>query len=354
MERKGFDHIAGCLLGGAAGDALGAPVEFMGLAQIRSRYGPTGITDMREAVGKDSEGLARFTDDTQMTLFTAEGLLRAGNRMAERGDPATAAVVHNAYFRWLYTQGSGTGGLEGQVDGWLITNPGLFATRAPGHTCMSALRSGIMGTPEAPVNNSKGCGGVMRAAPAGLLSPPGEAFATGCAIAALTHGHPSGYLAAGFLASVVSSIIEGASLDDAIAHALEELSGWPGHEECREAAGRAVALARDASSPKAPETVEALGEGWVAEEALAISLYAALSCPDDFPAAVCLAVNHSGDSDSTGSITGSILGALLGMSSIPVPWLKLLEMRDEITAIAADILESLEKGHVSLERYPAW
>ncbi len=123
MDRKGFDHIAGCLLGGAAGDALGAPVEFMGLAQIRSRYGPAGITDMREAVGKDSEGLARFTDDTQMTLFTAEGLLRAGNRMAERGDPATAAVVHNAYFRWLYTQGSGTGGLEGQVDGWLITNP---------------------------------------------------------------------------------------------------------------------------------------------------------------------------------------------------------------------------------------
>ncbi len=101
----------------------------------------------------------------------------------------------------------------------------------------------------------------------------------------------------------------------------EELSGWPGHEECLEAVGRAVVLARDASSPKTPETIETLGEGWVAEEALAISLYAALSFPDDFPAAVRLAVNHGGDSDSTGSITGSILGALLGMSAIPSPWI---------------------------------
>jgi ADP-ribosyl-[dinitrogen reductase] hydrolase len=354
MDRKDFDHLAGCLLGGAAGDALGAPVEFESLTQIRSRFGPAGISDMREAVGKDSEGLARFTDDTQMTLFTAEGLLRARNRLAERGEPATAAVVHNAYFRWLYTQGSGTGGLEGQVDGWLITLPGLFATRAPGYTCMSALRSGVMGTPEVPVNHSKGCGGVMRAAPAGLLSPPSEAFSTGCAIAALTHGHTSGYLAAGFLASVISSIIEGASLDDAIARASDDLAGWPGHEECLEAIGRAVELARDASSPRTPETIETLGEGWVAEEALAMSLYAALCYPGDFPSAVCLAVNHDGDSDSTGSIAGNIVGALQGMSGIPAHWLKLLEMYDDLTAITADMLESLQDGSVSMEKYPPW
>jgi ADP-ribosylglycohydrolase len=354
MDRKDFDHIAGCLLGGAAGDALGAPVEFESLPQIRKKYGPDGINDLREAVGRDSEGLARFTDDTQMTLFTAEGLLRAANRMYDRGTCDPVNVIRNAYFRWLYTQGSGTGGLDGQVDGWLITLPGLFATRAPGHTCMSALRSGAGGAPDKPVNGSKGCGGVMRAAPVGLVASPDAAFAMGCDAAALTHGHPSGYLAAGFLASVVCSIMHGASLGEAAARASEELAGWPGHEECLEAVERAVSLARDASSPKTPEAVETLGEGWVAEEALAISLYAALSYQDDYPAAVCLAVNHGGDSDSTGSITGNILGALLGMSAIPAPWLKLLEMRDEITALAADLLESLQEGHVSMEKYPPW
>lgn len=354
MDRKDLNHYAGCLLGGAAGDAMGAPVEFDQLSRIRERFGPSGLGEMRDAVGKDGEGLARFTDDTQMTLFTAEGLLRARNRGKGQGAKDIAAVVHNAYFRWLYTQGSGTGGLAGQVDGWLITLPGLFATRAPGHTCMSALRSGVMGTPQAPVNNSKGCGGVMRAAPAGLFFPPGEAFSAGCTIAALTHGHPSGYLAAGCLASVVSSIMEGASLDEAVDHASEYLSEHTGHEECLEALGRAVSLAGDPSRPRSPETIESLGEGWVAEEALAISIYAALACPDDYPAAVRLAINHGGDSDSTGSITGNVIGALLGMSGIPPQWIQLLEMREEIVAVAADILESVEEGHTSLDKYPAW
>lgn len=354
MDRRDFDHIAGCLLGGAAGDALGAPVEFERLPQIRKKYGPDGITDMREAASSDPEGLARFTDDTQMTLFTAEGMLRSRNRAALKGDPDTASIVHNAYFRWLYTQGGGSGGLDGRVDGWLVTLPGLFVVRAPGHTCLSALRSGLRGTPEDPVNHSKGCGGVMRAAPAGLLSSPGDAFSTGCFTAALTHGHPSGYLAAGFLASLVSSIVGGASLDLAVDRAVKDLEEWPAHRECLGAVERAVGLARGASAPKTPETVESLGEGWVAEEALAISLFAALSFPDDYPAAVRLAVNHSGDSDSTGSITGSIVGALLGMGAVPADWLELLEMRGEIAAVAADVLESLEKGTVDAERYPPW
>jgi ADP-ribosylglycohydrolase len=56
-----------------------------------------------------------------------------------------------------------------------------------------------------------------------------------------------------------------------------------------------------------PEIVEQLGGGWVAEEALATALFCALKATN-FAEGVLLAVNHSGDSDSTGSLTGNLLG----------------------------------------------
>ncbi|MBK8809431.1 MAG: ADP-ribosylglycohydrolase family protein [Acidobacteria bacterium] len=64
--------------------------------------------------------------------------------------------------------------------------------------------------------------------------------------------------------------------------------------------------------------VSVLGGGWVGEEALAISIYCSLVSENDLSGALLLAVNHSGDSDSTGAITGNILGALHGIGAIPV------------------------------------
>ncbi len=58
---------------------------------------------------------------------------------------------------------------------------------------------------------------------------------------------------------------------------------------------------------------------------MAISLYCAIAAEEDFAKGVRLAVNHSGDSDSTGSITGNILGAFLGKGAIPRKWLEELE-----------------------------
>ena len=103
----------------------------------------------------------------------------------------------------------------------------------------------------------------------------------------------------------------------------------------------AVALAA-AGAPSA-ERVERLGGGWVAEEALAIGLYCALAAPaleDALP----LAVTHSGDSDSTGSIAGNLLGALLGERAIPARWLAPLELRDEIRTVATDLYDRFGAG----------
>jgi ADP-ribosyl-[dinitrogen reductase] hydrolase len=333
-HRRDVSHFAGCLLGGAVGDALGAPVEFLSAAQIRDRFGPSGIGDIAPAYGR----VGAITDDTQMTLFTAEGLLRAYHRLMARGITSVAGVTHRAYLRWLGTQGEPPA--EGtDTSGWLVSLPALHARRAPGNACLSALQSGTLGTPTKPINASKGCGGVMRVAPVGLVAS--DPFGTGCEIAAITHGHPSGYLAAGHLAAVVGGLVAGTSLDEAIASATERLEREAGSTECVRAVKAAVELSRE--GPGGAEDVARLGEGWVAEEALAIAIYCALAVQREptpmiaFERGVRLAVNHGGDSDSTGAIAGNLLGTLLGKEAIPPHWLARLELQDEIEAVAVDM-----------------
>ena len=332
-------RIAGCVLGGAVGDALGGPIEFMSLAQIRKKFGAGGLTDY-EASGE----IARFTDDTQMTIFTIDALIRADNRYRSRGICNPTSVAHRAYLRWLETQqGDAPYGEHAAPKGWLLEIPELRHQRAPGTTCMSALRTGKMGTPDEPLNDSKGCGGVMRVAPIGFVRSRDQAFDMAAEWAAITHGHPSGYLAAGFLAAVIHGIAAGESFTAAIGGARMLLTKRGRHEETLAAVDAAVAASKS-GSPSA-ERVEGLGAGWVAEEALAISLYCALVART-FAEGVRLAVNHSGDSDSTGAITGNILGTLLGRGAIPRVWLDRLELRATLDDLAYDLWR-----HFGSDRY---
>ena len=275
-----------------------------------------------------------------MALFTAVGLMQALARYRGKGIVYVPMMVDVAYARWLATQGEaslrwpGTTAvlLEDMADADVAA---LNQRRAPGNTCISALRSERMGTVDEPLNDSKGCGGVMRIAPVGLATVE-QPFDTGCDIAAITHGHPSGYLAAGALAQLIAGISEGLSLD----RALDGVEGilrrrWR-HEEVLEALAAARSLAASDAEP-GPEAVETLGAGWVAEEALAISVYCALVARD-FSRGVLLAVNHSGDSDSTGAITGNILGAQLGYAALPSAWLDGLELRDTIERLCREFV----------------
>ncbi|HEX5829705.1 MAG TPA: ADP-ribosylglycohydrolase family protein, partial [Gemmatimonadaceae bacterium] len=210
-------------------------------------------------------------------------------------------------------------------------------------------RSGRCGTAEEPVNDSKGCGGVMRVAPAGLVNDA-DAFRLGCEAGAVTHGHPTGWLSAGALACMVRQLVEGDSIERGVKMALGRLRHVPGHEETTAALDAALRL--HGSAAPTPELVESLGGGWIAEEALAIGVYCALAADGDFAAGVRLAVNHSGDSDSTGAIAGNLLGALLGADAIPARWLERLELRDEMTAMADDLLTSWSDGPEWWARYP--
>src|SRR6266516_3671417 len=106
------------------------------------------------------------------------------------------------------------------------------------------------------------------------------------------------------------------------------------HEETLAAVEMAEALA--ASGMPSNTAIERLGGGWVAEEALAISIYCALVAAD-VREGVILAVNHDGDSDSTGAIAGNLLGAMHGVNAIPAEWLESLELRSVITEVAEDL-----------------
>jgi ADP-ribosylglycohydrolase/serine/threonine protein phosphatase PrpC len=325
----------GCLIGGAVGDALGAAVEFLSITQIRQRFGPKGVTEYEPAYGHTGA----ITDDTQMTLFTAEGLMRSwvgGNTKGIK--PDVVSVLDNAYLRWLKTQGETSERNAGaSFDGWLFSEKGLHHRRAPGNTCLSALRAARAGTIAEPINNSKGCGGVMRIAPVGLCGDTfgPDVFTVACEIAALTHGHPSGYLAAGTLAEIVHGLVaDDLPLPEALDRAQNRLSEHPGHEETLTALRAARDLAASGPVPT-PETVATLGEGWVAEEALAIAVYCAL-VSEDFTHGVLLAVNHSGDSDSTGAITGNILGAIHGYGAIPIPLVFGLDLHGVVEMVCRD------------------
>ena len=340
-NKRTIEHFKACMIGGAIGDAMGAPIEFMSMDRIRTIFGHQGLTSYSEAYGR----LGAFTDDTQMTLFTAEGLILSKVRQEYQGNDGMVSSVYNALLRWLYTQETD---LQGRliknhgtcsiVDGVLTGYKELFSSRAPGNSCLSALKSGKMGSIDNPINNSKGCGGVMRIAPVGLACKDAQkAFQIGCRCAAITHGHPTGYLAAGTLAALISRIISGDSLKNAIDESTRILKTKKNNEEILAAIDKAVEMT-DKSIP-GPGVIEDIGAGWVAEEALAISIYCALVAGDDFKKGVLLSVNHSGDSDSTGSITGNILGALYGVEIIPENWLIDLEFHDLIGELAGDLFD---------------
>lgn len=367
-------RIHGCLLGGALGDSLGYAVEFDSITAIRDRFGDAGLRDFAAL-----DGGTHFSDDTQMTLYTVDGLVEA-LEWANAGVGADAnACLWLAYLRWLDTQGVPVPDPAPKPQPrWIDRQPVLRQRRSPGKACLSGLATGEMGTAYRPVNpESKGCGTVMRSAPFGLIPhiPADAVYKLSADAAALTHGHPSARQSAAVFSLLIHSLVQGETLQTAARTAAEHVRSDPeAVPELRERLDAALRLAgvtpsdataqdRSAQDRSAehgtaaagtvallsPEDlVRELGEGWVAEEALAVGLYAVLATAkgdegprppvEHFKAAVALAVNHSGDSDSTGSIAGNILGAYYGEACLPADWLEALEAPEVVRGMADQLV----------------
>ena len=95
-------------------------------------------------------------------------------------------------------------------------------------------------------------------------------------------------------------------------------------------------------------------KGWVGDEALAIAVYCVLKYSGDIDNALIAAVNHNGDSDSTGAITGNIIGAQGGFSGIPAKYTEKLELRDLIIEVADDLWHDCRISEYGSERDPVW
>ena len=371
-----LDRIRGCMLGGAVGDALGYPIEFWDEEQIFAEYGASGITEYQL---DDASGKALISDDTQMSLFTANGLLFGDTREAMRGVSGwPREYVATAYQDWLRTQlmsyeesrRQPRESMQGCIS-WLADVPELYHRRAPGNTCMSALlwhknsKAYIRDYVRQPQNHSKGCGGLMRIAPLALNFhhiKMDKLDMEGAQLAAITHGHSLGYMTAAVLTHILNRIV----------FPEEEMPRLSLKEIVLEAKGAVAALFSDDTYLKKLEdiielavnlaenadadidNINRIGEGWVAEETLGIAVYCALRHQNDFSKGVIAAVNHRGDSDSTGAVTGNILGAWLGYAAIEEKWKTNLELKDVILEMADDLCHGCQMSEFGHYEDPDW
>lgn len=323
----------GSMFGLAYGDALGKPTEFLGIAQIESRYGPQGPSDLPRP--------AQVTDDTQMALAVGEALAEV-----RAAGPLTPQALADAGAR--------------HFTAWAASPEN---NRAPGMTCLRACGGLAAGKPwiEATIADSKGCGANMRVTPIGLVPDLSAAERAGAAQlqAALTHGHPTGLAASELTAFAVWWLLGGmtpADLPAALRDRAEDQrrvyrGDWlgelwaRGHDASPEdfiARGwdqcllSLKQLDRALANPD-PEAdpCDRTGEGWIAEEALATAVHCFLLFPHDPYRMLRRAATTCGDSDSIAALAGAFAGATHGIEGFPAEWATRIEYRDRLTAVAA-------------------
>ncbi|MGC4819020.1 ADP-ribosylglycohydrolase family protein [Micromonospora sp. DT63] len=323
-------RASGSLFGLAYGDALGKPTEFLTVAEIQRRYGPTGP---RELTGEP----ALVTDDTQMALAVGWALHEAPSLTPQAVEP----LLRQRFVAWSVSPDN---------------------NRAPGMTCLRACADLGRGLPwqEATIADSKGCGANMRVTPVGMLDTDLDTLAGLAQLqAGLTHGHPTGLAASDLTAYAVFALREGVTLAELPATLTERARSqrrvyhgeWLGDlwrrpgvdtpeefiargwDECLAALRRlTVALAEpdDGGDP-----CRATGEGWVAEEALATALFCAVRHADDPVAALARGAATAGDSDSIAALAGAFVGAATGMAAWPPGWADRIEYADQLATLGA-------------------
>lgn len=295
------------LFGLALGDALGYGTEFLSMAAITNRYGLSGV--------QEPPTPALYTDDTQMTLALIEGLLTAGLDVDLDG---RMHAVGKQFVRWMNSPEN---------------------NRAPGMTCMKAvarLEKGVSWR-ESGQNSSKGCGSAMRVAGIGYLYQhnPDALIETARASSFITHGHPCATAGAIAAAYAVKLALDGVPVSNYLPRLADVTSNVS--EEFVQALRR---LGHVGGWTDEVAAMRHIGQGWVAEEAVALALFCVLRYSDDYVACVRRAANYEGDSDSIACIAGSIMGARLGLSAIPQEWGVRCEHADYLTRLAQQMAQA--------------
>ncbi len=348
-------RILGCLLGAAVGDAVGSPPAWPSGAAPGGSSGAPGLAARSPASTRPGP----TTAETQLMLFTIDGLIRTHVRAVLKGIAWSPSVVHRALLRWLRTQGEASRhrsfGTEADVDGWLIRQRELWVREAPDAACVDAIRDASETLRAA--NGNRASTGLVRVAPVGLLLPPEDdgcfpALALGVELALLTHGHPTGALVGGYFAELVALLVEGRELTDAVALAVQSLRGLDGADEVGASVRRAQACAGSGE--------QTWGSGFAgradALTTLRLALHGALTA-DDFCTGVLFAASLARGDHAVPAVTGAVLGAARGADAIPVNWLESLRIRALIVRLGNDIA-AIRAGEFDPDEawddYPGW
>lgn len=331
------DRFIGCILGGAVGDGMGYAVEGLAPLELEQYFENGKITEpyIDEVTGK-----LLISDDTQMALFTMDGMMWAYIRCNNRGIGSyEASGVWQSYARWYYTQTNiildeyiihkhehEPVALSSIGVKTILEYEELYSSRNPSEESLLSLETLQMGTLEVPISGFKDASCLTRVAPVGLFlhDNPEEAFLVAARLAAITHGNPTGYLAAGAYACILAEILNEKNLDQAVRTALLELEQYSYIDEVNDTLEYALHLSE--CDYDWEQGVELIGRTASAEDVLAMGVYCALKA-ERFEEAVIWAANCGGLSSSAAFVAGSLAGAFLGDMSIPKEWKSRLELK---------------------------
>ena len=342
------ERVQGVVFGVAIGDALGYPVEFLDMEQIRARYGRVeGFVEMRQPYGH-SEPVALYSDDTQMFIAVAEGLLKS--RTQEDLDKAASAVAEELA-RWVDSPEN---------------------NRAPGGACILGCRNLALGVDwrVAGKLHGGGCGAAMRSMAQGIWcwEQPCQAAQWAGEMALMTHRLPMAQASAAAVAAIVSALLCGAQPLEAAERGIQAAERYDAGTArmLRDAVKRAQ-MVRELLMPRSgmieAPTPCGLGtevadivagvldhwRGWSGHEAVAASLFCFLAFSENFVDTVLVAVNSPGDSDSLGAIAGAFSGAYLGVGCIPIEWCQNIENSTYLSELANSMSYFLKKAPVFAE-----
>lgn len=293
-------NIKELLIAQAVADAFGYKVEFESINNIKNTYGDRGL------LFNHIEGQKLYaSDDTQMSLYTLEGLIDLKDEMYDDANSA----VHDAYIRWNKTQMPRLGNVLpyslNNEDG-ISEHKEMWVRRAPGNTCLQALNSPVKASVSNRINNSKGCGGVMRVLPSVFFAEDEkQAFEYGISFAAITHSHPTGFYSAGAYNVIGFNLLKGHDVDFSIEATKKYLNNYEA-KETLDFLNKAQDLLKNKVILRDDEIVKHLGDGFTAETAMAIAIYVGLQKDLSYEDVVEWSTNHSGDSDSTAMMAAGL------------------------------------------------
>ncbi len=304
----------GCLLGLAAGDALGGPVEFMSPEQIIAKRGKP----VRDMIGGGWLKLrpGETTDDTAMARALAESIV-------ERGEVQVADIARR-YVAWMKSNPPDIGNI----------------TRAALRAFLAGLNvpDAAYGAHRQMNNKSAGNGTIMRCAPIALRYAWDERRLIDASRdeALITHFDSKAWTGSVAVNLLIARFIHGMPLAAAVTDVAYRIRRLP-------KAACEVAEVLETTRGDLPGGLLPT-EGYVLDT-LRIAVWALLGT-SSLEEAVITAVNRGGDADTQGAVTGALAGALYGDGAIPGRWLDCLLAGDELTGLADRLLAASEHGRV--------